>query len=250
MVEETDGRIGAVRKAFNEFCKRRNTENMFVYISDHGDAAGDRNSYGKSTFYEKSVKIPLVFSGTNIQTNHRVHKSVSIMDLGPTILDYVHARPMHNIDGVSLMPALYGDDLEHLPVYAEYLSGIKLDQYAFMVKENQYKYCCFSSEDTELLYDTVTDPQEKHNIIHTNQEMADYMKSLATKLRMDDQSIQLNQEHMQNLELWKAYEKAVASKYDKENRFQGPVPQSYKDYPEELSENVTHLGKPDWLKNR
>ena len=246
MVEETDGRIGAVRKAFEEFCKKRNTENMFVYISDHGDTAGDRNSYGKCTFYEKSVKIPLIFSGTHIQTNNRVHTPVSIMDLGPTILDYIHAKPMHDIDGVSLLPALQGKSLEHSPVYAEYLSGFQLDKYSFMVKENQYKYCCFNSEDTELLYDTVQDPQERNNIIHSNIEIADHMRALASKKRLDEQSIKLNREHMQNLELWKAYEQAVGPVYDLENRFQGPAPQSYREYPEELSENVTHIEKPDW----
>lgn len=72
------------------------------------------------------------------------------------------------------------------------------------------------------------------------------MRALAAKLRKDNQSIKINNKHMQNLELWKAYEQAVGPVYDVENRFQGPVPQSYREYPEELSENVTHIEKPDW----
>lgn len=246
MIEETDERIGTVRKAFDEFCSRRHSDQMFVYISDHGDTVGDRNSYGKSTFYEKSAKIPLIFAGTGIQAGNRVQKPVSIMDLGPTILEYVNAERMENVDGVSLLQALKGNELDHLPVYSEYLSGPQLDRYSFMIKENQYKYCCYNCEDTELLYDTVQDPQERKNLIHSELKLAEHMRTIAEKYRKDELSVRLNKEHMQHVKLWKAYEQAVGPSYDEENRFQGPVPQSYKEYPEELSTNITHIKKPSW----
>ncbi|MBR0230282.1 MAG: sulfatase-like hydrolase/transferase, partial [Erysipelotrichaceae bacterium] len=82
MIEEMDERMGRVRKAFDEFCARNNSKKLFIYVSDHGDMMGDRGSYNKQTFYEKSVKIPLIFAGDGVERNNVINDAVNIMDLG------------------------------------------------------------------------------------------------------------------------------------------------------------------------
>lgn len=64
MIEQLDSRIGRVRGAFDAYCDRKGCERLFLYTSDHGDQVGDRRMFGKSTFYEKSAKIPLILAAT------------------------------------------------------------------------------------------------------------------------------------------------------------------------------------------
>lgn len=150
MIEQLDRRLGQVRQAFQRFCEKRGTPHLFLYTSDHGDQRGDRRMFAKSTFYEKSAKIPLIIAGTNISTNHTADTPVSIMDIGPTPLDYTGAQKMPEIDGVSLIDALHGGSGVNHVVYGEFLEradmGSPADSYCFMVKSGVYKYMCFHDD--------------------------------------------------------------------------------------------------------
>ncbi len=109
-----------------------------------------------------------------------------------------------------------------------------------MLKEKQYKYLCFSAEDTELLYDTVNDPEERHNLIYRQPEIAEHMRILAGRYRKDEQAIRMDQYHKQNYQLWKAYESAAGVPY-MDALFSEEVPQDYLDLPEILSSHCTKL---------
>ena len=62
LVEHTDGLIGRARAAFDVFTQNRGTPALFGYFSDHGDTVGEHGIYGKKSFFEKSVRIPMVFA--------------------------------------------------------------------------------------------------------------------------------------------------------------------------------------------
>ena len=88
MVECMDGQIGRVRAAFDAFSAGRDRGKLFGYLSDHGDQAGERDFYGKETFFEKSVKIPLVLAGDGVAAGHVETAPASILDLGPTLCSF------------------------------------------------------------------------------------------------------------------------------------------------------------------
>ncbi len=235
MIEQLDSRIGLVRNAFQAFCQKRNTPNMFLYTSDHGDQCGDRRMFAKSTFFEKSSKIPLIIVGTGIKRNHIVDTPVSIMDIGPTILDYTGAVPMYEIDGVSLANALKGNPVAKHVVYGEFLERTDMrhpaDKYCFMLKDGPYKYMSFCDDpENEFLFHTVNDPDERNNLIHVLPEISNRFRELAAKYEMSKQSIHIEKLHARNVQLWKAYESAVGTPYLDE--LWSNIPEKAKVFPE------------------
>ncbi len=241
MVEEMDFRMGMVHSAFQEYCRTLNHDHLFIYTSDHGDNIGDHRTLGKNNFFEKSAKIPMIFSGTGVEKNVRIKDAVSIMDLGPTVLEYIGAEPMHQVDGVSVCSSLQNKPFNEHAVYGEYINNYDKDEkYCFMLKEKQYKYLCFSAEDTELLYDTIKDPEERHNLIDELPETAQHMRRLAGEYRKDEQAVRVDLYHKQNYQLWKAYESATGVPY-MDALFSEEVPQEYLSSPEILSSYCTKL---------
>ena len=248
MVETVNNQAESVFKAFEEYCNKKNSEKLFVYFSDHGDHLGDRRGYGKTTYYEKSAKIPLLFYGDNIEKGHKVKTAASIMDIGPTILDFIGADPMIDVDGVSMAPALKGQEVEDHPVYAEEMYGFKEVTYGFMLKYRQYKYMIMMDEQKELLFDTVNDPDEINNLIEKEPEKAEMMRNLAKENMQEQKATAAYKESNWKRRLWAAYDKATGAPYNEENAFNGPVPEHYLEDPEIKSEFATNLDNPKFFK--
>lgn len=67
MITYTDEKIAQVEQAFCSFVKRRGSESLMCYLSDHGDQVGARDLFGKCTFFEASARIPFILKGTGIE---------------------------------------------------------------------------------------------------------------------------------------------------------------------------------------
>ncbi len=115
-VEFEDGLIGEVYDAFNAYLERTGHEGVFIYVSDHGDMEGYRGYYGKDTFYESSVHVPMLFAGTGVCAGARKRGAVSLLDIAPTVIELADAPDLPHYDGVSLVPELAGekDDVERI----------------------------------------------------------------------------------------------------------------------------------------
>ena len=60
---------------------------LIVFTSDHGDMMGERNMWFKRTFWEHSVKVPLLFHQPSRFAPRRVKQAVTLADLCPTRSD-------------------------------------------------------------------------------------------------------------------------------------------------------------------
>jgi choline-sulfatase len=108
LIENCDASLGVVRDAFSRYLERNKRDGVFVYISDHGDQAGDRKIFGKETHFETAARIPFMVEGTGIEKGLKIQTPVSIMDLGPTLCELAGATPPPVQDGRSLLPELAG----------------------------------------------------------------------------------------------------------------------------------------------
>ncbi|MHC4711806.1 MAG: sulfatase [Planctomycetota bacterium] len=60
---------------------------LFVFSSDHGEEFGEHGWLGHSTtLYDESLLVPLVMAGRGVEPGARVARSVSLLDVVPTIL--------------------------------------------------------------------------------------------------------------------------------------------------------------------
>lgn len=184
MVEFEDRQIGRVYDAFQRYLQRTGREGVFIYVSDHGEHAGYRGYYGKSTFYDPSVHVPMLFAGTGIPRGKQFHGAVSLMDICPTICELAGAPLPPDIDGVSLLPQLEGapDNTERM-VISEMGGDIRIRtqhfSYGQMVRCGKYKLIHYAEyEDADVLFDTATDPEESVNVIAEHKELAMTMSEL------------------------------------------------------------------------
>ena len=182
MVEFTDQNIGKVYEAWQRYLKRNNREGIFVYISDHGDQNGQRGYYGKQTFYEDSVHIPMIFHGDGIPCGKEIHTPVSLMDVGPTLCRLVGAPIPPHPDGKSLDRMITSDAVDNERyVISEDLQVLGIGQYALgrMVRHKNWKYYEYSGFEDTYLFDCDADPDEKINTAASHPElMAEFKEQL------------------------------------------------------------------------
>lgn len=152
-----DGYLGEVRDAIGRLGLAERA--LLMVIADHGEAFGDHDSvFHGSSLYEELVRVPLVVAGPGVVARP-IDVPVSLIDLGPTILDWFGLATPASFMGQSLLPLLLGESRQFTrPIVAE----TRLMQ--SMSFPDGYKVIRDLRRDTLELYDLKTDPGELNNL--------------------------------------------------------------------------------------
>ena len=213
MVEHMDGQIGRVRAAFDAFTAGRGTKKLFGYLSDHGDQAGERDFYGKETFFEKSAKIPLMLAGDGVAVGRVETAPASILDLGPTLCEWAGAQMPADADGISLAPALKGAAMDKARVvYSEYMEkGADGYRYCMMLRQGAHKFITYRGcEAQDLLFDVTADPLEQTNLAARQPALLAQFRALAAQVSPAPEEYEKNQARQtRDAQLFIAHERAV-----------------------------------------
>ncbi|MEZ5340911.1 MAG: choline-sulfatase [Acidimicrobiales bacterium] len=135
---------------------------IIVVTSDHGDMLGDRGSFFKMSFFERSARIPLVIAGPGVERT-TIANPCSHLDFLPTLLDIAGAPvDASEFVGRSLWPAARGESDPVNETFGEYTAEMTGDP-IFMIRRDNYKYI-HCDADPPLLYDVVADPLERSNL--------------------------------------------------------------------------------------
>jgi choline-sulfatase len=121
LITHTDEQIGLVLREMESLGVLE--ESSIAYTSDHGDLIGAHGIYGKRVLYEGSLGVPLIMAGPGIRAGHVSHQLTSHVDLYPTFVETVGASLEagdQDLPGVSLWPALRGNDDLARPLFAEF----------------------------------------------------------------------------------------------------------------------------------
>jgi len=161
MVSYCDDVLGRLLAALEISSLADNT--IVVVTSDHGDMLGERGLWYKMTFYERAVRVPLLFAGPGIKRRRRIGAAVSHLDLLPTLAGLVGARiGRSGLDGRDLAPALQGGALKQGDVIGEYM-GEGYDAPVVMIRRGARKFVHSVADGSEF-YDLARDPQELRNL--------------------------------------------------------------------------------------
>lgn len=153
-----DENIGRVLSALDNSTFGEDT--IVVYTSDHGDQLGDRGMWWKNTFYQSSVGVPLVMRWTGRITPTKVPQNVSLVDVGPTLLDLAGIEPLPEASGHSFRCLIEGDPtLWADEVFAESRGLGQIGRYQRMVRRGRWKLSYFHGLEPQL-FDMEDDPQE------------------------------------------------------------------------------------------
>lgn len=157
-----DAQVGRVLSALESAGLTDNTR--VLYTSDHGDNAGARGLWGKSTHYEEACGIPLIIAGPDVAPAKRCNTPVTLADAHATIL---HGSGLDH-DGVpssvSLLNIAVAPDDTARVAFSEY-HAVGAPSASFMIRKGKFKYIHYVGYAPEL-FDLETDPDEGTNLAH------------------------------------------------------------------------------------
>ncbi len=164
MVSYIDDKVGRLLRALESAGLAQDT--VVVFGVDHGEMLGERGMWFKQTFYEWSVRIPLMIAAPGMGPR-RVGAHVSLVDLLPTFLDFATdgapPAPVDPLDGRSLLPLMTGKDAGEDRVAISEYSSEGVCAASRMVREGRWKYVLTRGL-PPMLFDLVADPDELHDL--------------------------------------------------------------------------------------
>jgi len=100
-IRYTDNEIGRLIAHLKERDVLRGT--LMVVTSDHGEEFLDHGSWEhQKTLYEEVIRVPLMVAGPGVAPRHEAQPT-SLLDIAPTILDFLSVMPSPGMKGVSLL---------------------------------------------------------------------------------------------------------------------------------------------------
>jgi arylsulfatase A-like enzyme len=183
LVKEIDDWVGKILDTLDKHGLSDNT--LVVFASDHGEMLGAHGMREKNVFYEESSHIPLMirFPGEIVQET-TVGGYVSLVDLFPTILDYLKVKE-HPSDGKSLRGLIEDSDSDHgkyVVTEWDYRGDIAPN---YMIVMDGWKLIIPYTKTSKVLnamYNLNDDPHEMNNLLGKNPKRGDY-KEKAEELR-------------------------------------------------------------------
>ena len=186
-VSDFDRRVGIVMQAVRE--SGQGDDTVVIVTSDHGDMLGERGLWFKMSYFERSVRVPLIVHNAARFQPKRVAEAVSLVDLGPTLValasDGAAVESPTELDGRSLFTHLMGDGGRD-EVFGEYYAeGTTVP--LFMVRRGSEKYVV-GEGDPPQLFDLAADPEEVSNLAASR---AKDVEAVATEIddRFDTQDL-------------------------------------------------------------
>ena len=159
--------LGRLRDGLEECGLAEDTTVLF--LSDHGDMLGERGLWYKMSFYEWSLRIPMILHRPGKAGGKKVAAPVSQVDVLPTLLRLASEatgaaipEAVDPLDGRDLIDIAENDKGGAGLTIAEYL-GEGTGQPMLMIRDGQWKYTCCPG-DPEQLFDLAADPFELNDL--------------------------------------------------------------------------------------
>ncbi len=177
-----DEQVGKVLDALDASEHADNT--MIVLWSDHGWQLGEKEHWGKFTAWERSTRVPLIIAPPKnkqpegYKPNRRTHKTVSLLDVYPTVMDTLGLEIRSDLDGNSLVPLLKDPKAEW-----KHLALSTVGRGTHTVRHSRWRYTRYF-DGTEELYDHKNDPNEWTNLIN-EPEHANIVRWLSKQIPED-----------------------------------------------------------------
>jgi len=120
----TDNEIGKFLSKLKEWGLYENS--LIIFSADHGESLGEHRYFFAhgDLIYNPCMHIPLVIRFPEGEIRRRISAPVSSVDLMPTVLDFLRVESPQGLDGVSLLPTIFGGRTPRRAIFGE--SGISI----------------------------------------------------------------------------------------------------------------------------
>ena len=151
-----DRMIGYLLDALDASPYAKNT--VIVFWSDNGWHLGEKRHWHKTTLWQRSTHIPLIFAGPGVESAGVARTTpVALLDIYPTLIDLCGLPKRADLEGTSLAPMLRDAKTTRNPV----VSTLMRNNHA--VISQRWRYIRYQ-DGSEELYDRAADPNEWRNL--------------------------------------------------------------------------------------
>lgn len=173
----TDQVLGTFRKAL--IAAGWWDRSLVVLLSDHGESLGEHGEASHGYFiYQSTLAVPLIFHWPvgNAAYSHRLEQLAGLIDVAPSILDFLNFPAPASFEGKSLLGSKSGR-----AIYAESMHAHDSFGWAPLrsIREGEYKYIAAPRPE---LYNLRGDPGERQNVIDTHPAEAAQLREKLQKL--------------------------------------------------------------------
>ena len=166
LVEYLDDNVGRVVDAVERTIGLDNT--IIVYASDHGESMGINDFYWKTTYYESSVKVPVIVSYPQwYPQNETIDETTCLLDLTDTFIEWAGGPELPNTYARSIDKVLKGQEkIEEDRAVISQLGSYPPanDKPSAMIKKGKWKLIDFYGYEYPSLFNLDEDPNEIYDL--------------------------------------------------------------------------------------
>jgi arylsulfatase A-like enzyme len=166
-----DAMLGRLLAALDASPHAPNT--IVVFWGDHGWHLGEKQHWRKLTLWEEAARVPLIIAAPGVtRAGARCERTVSLLDLYPTLVELCGLAARPGLEGASLLPLLRD------PAAARERPAVTTCGFGnHAVRTERWRYIRYA-DGSEELYDHEKDPNEWTNFAAC-QSRAETKKELA-----------------------------------------------------------------------
>lgn len=147
-----------VGNVFEELKKKNLLNNTIVILySNHGDGLYDNKIPNHGVSYQSCVSVPLLIRHPGVHKAIKINNPVALIDLVPTVLDFLDVNVDHRFDGLSLLETIKTGAYPR-----DYFFGV--DKESKYIRYKNFKLIIWPDR-TKELFDLDKDRNETNNLI-------------------------------------------------------------------------------------
>lgn len=165
MIDDQVGKLVAALKESGQF-----EDTVIIFNSDHGDYLGDFDLLLKGALPMRSItRVPMIWSDPVQATVPRTDAMANTLDMSASILARAGLAPYNGIQGQSFLACLNSDAQHRDDLFIEYNDGgsrlgFQPAARVRSLRNKEWRFTTYLTEDWGELYDLTVDPRETHNL--------------------------------------------------------------------------------------
>jgi choline-sulfatase len=211
-VQGTDELVNRIIKGLERRKILRN--GVLVFLADHGEELYEHNQFifHSCSVYQSGLHVPLGIIAEGLVDPGRVDLTVELIDVAPTLLDFLGLPAMAESHGTSLVPYLEGSAADE-PIKAQYseyedtlLRTVRLGDWKLVDNPEEYQPFCLPGApanhyplDKFELYNLATDPKEQINLASEEPQIVEELHNMITERFADSKRQDNHQDNRQKL---------------------------------------------------
>ena len=185
---------------------------LIAIISDHGEEFHEHEQFQEKwgfdprgfhgvghgqSLYEELMSVVFIITGGTVPAGRNISGPACLIDVTPTILDYMNIKTNAEMEGISLKPCIRKGSITDRPVFSE---GIAYGYEKKAVRYEGWKYIFSTYNQVEELYNLMEDPHETRNVIEKHRDRAQNLRNRLSELLKKDRTEQFAEEHVEQID--------------------------------------------------